>query len=176
MSRDYVRINQEEFDNLIAKFNAEQISPRGTSEVVYRIILGNELSIWIYSTIRRKTGVSRPSGSDAIRTIMLYQEKQGVMKESKTLRTINWKKNLEKKIRSLQKRATPYQCPWGHALVKRKRKSGKGLFIGCAAYPKCKYIYKREKPLPEIYDPENIPLLPETSIQRFLRLIGLRKG
>ncbi|MHA2248300.1 MAG: hypothetical protein ACXADY_25345 [Candidatus Hodarchaeales archaeon] len=176
MSRDYVRIYRAEFDKFMTKFNAEQITPRGTSEIVYRIILGNELSIWIYSSIRRKSGVSRPAGKDAIRTIMLYQENHGVMKESKTLRTSNWEKNLEKKIRSLQKRATTYQCPWGHPLVKRKRKSGRGLFTSCAVYPKCKYIYSREKPIVEIYDPENIPPLPETFIQRFLRLIRLRKG
>ena len=175
MSRDYVRIYSEEFDKYMTKFNAEQISPRGTSEIVYRILLGNELSIWIYSSIRRKSGVSRPAGKDAIRTIMLYQEKHGVMKESKTLRTSNWEKNLEKKIQSLRKRATLYQCPWGHPLVKRKRKNSRSLFTSCGYYPKCKYIYKREKPIDEIYDPEDIPPLPENFIQRFLRLIGLQK-
>lgn len=91
---------------------------------------------------------------------MLYRENHGIMKESKTRRTYNWEKNLEKKIKTLQKRATPYQCPWGHPLVKRKRKSGRGEFIGCAAYPKCTYIYKREKLMTEIYDPENIPSQP----------------
>jgi len=176
LSRDYVRINHAEFDKFMTKFNAGQISPRGTSEIVYRILLGNELSIWIYSSIRQKSSVSRPAGRDAIRTIMLYQENHGVMKESKTLRTSNWEKNLEKKIRSLQKRAIHHKCPWGHPLVRRKGKRSRSSFIACAAYPKCKYIYKKEKPLSKIYDPENIPPLPENFIQRFLRLIRLRKG
>ncbi len=170
-----VVIFQDEFDIVMDQFGAEAFQPRGTSEIVYRIPLVNDLSIWVYSTIYHKTGVSRKPGTDAIRTIMLYQENQGVMNESKTLRTINWEKTLVRKIKSLQKRVTNYRCPWGHPLVKRKRKKGRGKFYDCATFPKCRYIYQGEKKLSEIYDPLSIPPKPENLIQKLLRRIGLQR-
>jgi len=134
-------------------------SPEG--EIIYRIALQNDLSVWIYSTIDPKSGFSREYGSDAIRTVMMYKNSKAVMRESKTLRTANWEKNLNQKIKSLSERATEYKCPWGHALVKRKGKKGKGSFYGCAMFPDCKYVYKGEKRLSEVYDPKSVPPRPE---------------
>lgn len=72
------------------------------------------------------SGVSRDRGSDAIRTIMLYQENHPVMKESKTHRTTNWAKNLEKKISSLQESVTKHLCPWGSLWSKENGKRVEG--------------------------------------------------
>lgn len=126
-------------------------------EIVYRIPLQNDFSVWIYSTVNPKSGFSKEYGTDAIRTVLMYRNTKAVMKESKTLRTENWEKNLLAKIDDLKKRTTEYKCPWGHALVKRRGKDGKGSFYGCAMFPECKYIYKGEKRMSEIYDPNNIP-------------------
>ncbi|MFQ5980773.1 MAG: hypothetical protein ACE5OZ_21765 [Candidatus Heimdallarchaeota archaeon] len=140
-------ITRQEFDEVMDKFGGMPFKPRGTSEIVYNIPIPqmNELSVWVYSTIHHKSGKSRKTGSDAIRTIMLYQGK-GVMKEPKTLRTANWARNVEKKVKTLLSYATEYRCPWGHPLVIRHRKEGSGTFYGCAFFPECQYIYRGKKP------------------------------
>lgn len=148
----------------MAQFGGMPFKPRGTSEIVYNIPIpqANELSVWVYSTIHHKSGKSRKTGSDAIRTIMLYQGK-GVMKEPKTLRTANWARNVEKKVKTLLSYATEYRCPWGHPLVIRHRKENSGTFYGCAFFPECQYIYRGKKPPSAIYDPANMQSLPGSS-------------
>ena len=157
MSRKYTIISREEFEEVMNPYKAKTSIRSVEGEIIYRIPLKNDLAIWIYSTINPKSGVSRDRGEDAIRMVLMYKNTKAVMKESKTLRTSNWKKNLESKIKKLTERTTEYRCPWGHPLVKRKGKGGKGSFYGCATYPDCKYTYKGEKKISEVYDPKNIP-------------------
>jgi hypothetical protein len=157
LSRKYVQISREEFEKVMSHFKAKTSIRSPEGEVIYRVPLPNEFSIWIYSTINPKEGYSRAYGSDAIRTVLMYKNTKAVMKESKTLRTANWEKNLLQKIKALTERTTGYKCPWGHALVRRKGKQGKGSFYGCALFPDCRYTYKGEKRLSEVYDPKNVP-------------------
>ncbi|MFX0117619.1 MAG: hypothetical protein ACFFB3_23950 [Candidatus Hodarchaeota archaeon] len=139
--RQGIEIQRKEFDELMKQFNGKAFKAKGTAEVVYRIPTApaKELSIWVYSTIAHKTGVSRRLGSDAIRIMMLYQGKNVVIKESKTLRKGNWKENVKRKIRSLMDRTTEHQCPQGHPLVQRERKKDGKRFYGCVMFPQCKY-------------------------------------
>ena len=130
-------------------------------EIIYRIPLKNDFAIWVYSTINPMSGMSRERGEDAIRMVLMYKNIHAVMKESKTLRTSNWKKNLESKIKELTEKTTEHRCPWGHPLVKRLGKGGKGSFYGCAMFPDCRYTYKGEKKISEVYDPKNIPPVPK---------------
>lgn len=151
-------ISREEFEEIMGPYNAKTSIRSVEGEIVYRIPLHNDLSIWVYSTINPKSGMSRERGADAIRMVLMYKNSKAVMKETKTLRTSNWATNLRKKIKSLTERTTEYRCPWGHPLIKRTGKVGKGSFYGCANFPDCSYVYKGEKRLADIYDPENIPL------------------
>ncbi|KXH76203.1 MAG: hypothetical protein AM326_03195 [Candidatus Thorarchaeota archaeon SMTZ-45] len=159
MPRNYVQISRDEFERTMAPFKAKTSIRSVEGEIIYRIPLPNDLSVWIYSTVNPKLGFSREYGADAIRTVLMYKNTHAVMKESKTLRTASWEKNLLQKIKNLSERATDYKCPWGHALVKRRGKKGKGSFYGCAMFPDCKYVYKGEKRLSDVYDPKNVPPL-----------------
>lgn len=161
LTRKYVRISREEFERFMTPFKAKTSIRSPEGEIIYRVPVENDFSVWIYSTINPKLGYSREYGSDAIRTVLMYKNTKAVMKESKTLRTENWEKNLLQKIKALSDKTTAYKCPWGHALVKRKGKKGKGSFYGCAMFPDCKYTYKGEKRISEVYDPKNIPPRPE---------------
>ncbi|MBD3408227.1 MAG: hypothetical protein GF411_19045 [Candidatus Lokiarchaeota archaeon] len=147
----YVDITQREFEKALDKYEWKRIEPWGVEEAVYRIEAGHGFSVWIYSTISTDTGVSREKGTDAIRALLKYKGEKIVANAPKTLRTKNWKKNLYAKIDELMEMVTEYKDPDGHPMVKRKRKDGKGIFYGCALYPKCKYIYKGEKPLDKLY-------------------------
>jgi hypothetical protein len=147
----FVEISQYEFEKALKKFKPQRIRPTGVFEAVYKIFLQNGLSIWIYSTIRRDTGVSREKGSDAIRTVMMYRDNRIIQTAPKTLRTSNWDEILIRKIEDMIDMSTDYLDPNGHPLLKKKKKEGKGIFYGCALYPECKYIYKGEKPLSELY-------------------------
>ncbi|MHA2494708.1 MAG: hypothetical protein ACXAEI_04405 [Candidatus Hodarchaeales archaeon] len=153
--RQGVKIHQKEFEELMKQFDATTLKPKGTSEIIYRVPISfaKELSIWVYSTIYRKTRVSRELGADAIRIVMFYQDKKAVMREPKTLRKGKWKENITRKIENLKNRATEYRCPEGHPLVVRERKVDGKPFHGCAAFPQCKYIYQGEKPLSKVYEP-----------------------
>ena len=157
MSRKYTDISREEFEEFMRPYKAKTSIRSPEGEIIFRIPLKNDFSIWIYSTINPMSGMSRNRGEDAIRMVLMYKNTKAVMKESKTLRTSNWKQNLEAKIKELKDRTTEYRCPWGHPLVKRTRKDGKGSFYGCATYPDCKYTYKGEKRITDVYDPKNIP-------------------
>ncbi|MFQ5980960.1 MAG: hypothetical protein ACE5OZ_22705 [Candidatus Heimdallarchaeota archaeon] len=141
-----VQIRRKEFDELMNRFNGQIIKPKGTAEIVYRIPVqkAKELSIWVYSTIPHSTGISRKLGADAIRIMIFYEDRKIVMRETKTLRKGKWKDNVERKIRSLMKRTTDKRCPQSHPLVQRTRKKDGKPFYGCALFPECKYIYKRE--------------------------------
>ncbi len=147
----YVDISQYDFEKALKKFNPRLVKPEGVFEAVYKIPLENGLSIWVYSTIDTQTGVSREKGSDAIRTILMFDDRKIVEAAPKTLRTTNWDDNLIEKIESLIEMTTDYLDPSGHPLIKKKKKDGKGSFYGCALYPECKYIYKGEKPLGDLF-------------------------
>ena len=141
----YVEITKKQFDDVMIKYNARAFIPPKTGEWVYEVPVNRDLSIWIYSTLKARGGVSRGSGTDAIRTVLMYQKTRMIMSETKTLRTKNWALNLEKRIEALLQRTTKHTCPDGHPVVRRRGKGGKGWFYGCALYPDCKYIYQKDK-------------------------------
>ncbi len=147
----YVDISQREFEDALKKYHPKLIKPKGVFEAVYKISFPNDLSIWIYSTIDIRSGVSRERGRDAIRAVLMYSDSKIITTTSKTLRIEGWKKNLTDKIEEIKAEITEYRDPHGHPLLKKKKKDGKGIFYGCALYPECKYIYKGEKPLSKLY-------------------------
>ncbi|MFW9910063.1 MAG: hypothetical protein ACFFEF_16020 [Candidatus Thorarchaeota archaeon] len=152
MVERHVDITQDEFERVLAKYKPKRIKPKGVFEAVYKIPLPNGLSIWIYSTINIHTGVSREKGADAIKTVLMYNDTKIIQTTSKTLRVESWKENLTAKLDGLISIVTEYRDPQGHPLLKKKKKEGKGIFYGCALYPECKYLYKGEKPLSQLYE------------------------
>jgi hypothetical protein len=142
MTGRFMEITRHEFSKLMSEYKAKEYIRSDDREIVYRIPLHNDLWIWIYSTVTPKTGVSRSRGEDAIRTVLMYQNRKAVMRSSKTLRTKTWKENLRKKIKDLTERVTDEKCPEGHPLVKRTAKKG-GFFLGCSMFPDCDYTKKK---------------------------------
>jgi len=147
----YVEITQYDFEKALKKYKPILIRPPGVFEAVYKISFLNKMSIWVYSTIDKNTGISREKGSDAIRVVLMYDDRKIVETAPKTLRTTNWDDNVRAKMDELIEMITDYVDPSGHPLIKKPKKDGKGSFYGCALYPECKYIYKGEKPLDQLY-------------------------
>lgn len=112
--------------------------PDNTKEYVYEIQTAYpEIVIKIYSTIDVRSNVSRTIGTDAIRTVALYKNKQLFYKATKTLRLKTWQDNLEAKLREIMdKIITVPICPvCGTMMIQRKGRNG--LFWGCINYPTC---------------------------------------
>ena len=88
--------------------------PDNTKEYVYEIQTAYpEIVIKIYSTMDVRSNVSRTIGTDAIRTVALYKNKQLFYKATKTLRLKTWQDNLEAKLRKIMdKIITVPICPF----------------------------------------------------------------
>lgn len=103
MSRSYVRITEEKFDEFIDGLvpSAEKKRVRGAKEVVYDLPLPRDgLSIKVFSTIQGGRG--RDRGDDAIRCVIWdHGADAPVGGREKTLRIRTWRENLADKIRYL---------------------------------------------------------------------------
>lgn len=140
----------------------KRIIVRGAWEEVYELpVKGTDkTTLRVFSSVDKSTGWSRDKGTDAIRIVAWDTAKnRNVDGETKTLRTTGWDERLKEKLEELYERVLTQQCPnCGAMLIVREGKHGK--FLGCSAYPGCKYIHGKKvepessKPMVEVVDKE----------------------
>lgn len=160
MGRQYAEITEEEFDEFLDGFASyRKHRPSNSKELVYDIPLPEDnLVVRIWSTI--EGGVSRESGTDAIRTVVWDTEVDApVGGDKKTLRIAptdsnpkGWKANLKPKIEGLVRNWRRYnrKCPncGGRMTI---RDGEYGNFWGCTNYPECrKTLPLRESEVPSL--------------------------
>ena len=93
-------ISIEEMDAfLIEAQGFSRITPERGYEITYErpTQYDSNIVVRIYSTVDERTGYSRSSGSDAIRTILKQKEGKVLKKYSRVNRTRNWRANLLKR-------------------------------------------------------------------------------
>lgn len=93
-------ISLEEMDAfLIEAQGFSRITPERGYEITYErpTQYDPNIVVRIYSTVDERTGYSRSSGSDAIRTILKQKEGKVLKKYSRVNRTRNWRANLLKR-------------------------------------------------------------------------------
>lgn len=145
MSKRFTHITQEEFEQFL-KDRPEYWGPvrdADAGEIVYRSAQfapeNDELALWLYSTIDKHTSRTREKGSDAIRLVVVHNEKNHLkIGRKKTLRIKTWRKNLAKKIDSLMAEGEDivnFCSECGNVMVRRS--GSYGDFLGCTKYPDC---------------------------------------
>ena len=84
---------------LIEAQGFSRITPERGYEITYErpTQYDPNIVVRIYSTVDERTGYSRSSGSDAIRTILKQKEGKVLKKYSRVNRTRNWRANLLKR-------------------------------------------------------------------------------
>lgn len=141
----YVQPTQEEFELFLlgTRWDWDVTEEPDAGEIVYesRDFLPDhdDRVVRIFSTIDKRTGKARSKGSDAIRTVIWDNNiSRPIGGRTKTLRIKTWKKNLLKKLKSLDDETETYietcdEC--GSFMVIRNGQYGE--FFGCVQYPDC---------------------------------------
>jgi hypothetical protein len=96
-------------------------------------------TIRIFSSVDKRSGVTREIGSDAIRILLLDAKRDGPVMSWMVKRTINAHTNVVQRARDAWGYVSlhpEHHCSCGHLMVARKSK-GKA-FLGCSAFPECK--------------------------------------
>lgn len=136
----YESITESEFVAFLEEVAAfERVTPPQTKELVFDLPLpADYLSIRIYSSIDKRSGVSRKCGSDAIRCVIWNHDiEEPVGGRVRTHRIETWRSNLRPKIKSLygQWREFDRICEeCGSVMCVRDANGG---FFGCTSYPDC---------------------------------------
>jgi len=134
---------RDEFEEVLAetKHDWERKDYKWTKEWVYETKSENDTFVMrIFSSVDKRSNKSRPKDSDAIRLVVLHNEKEWpVMKEKRTNRIKTWSKNLKKKIRNVESRKDELnfcgEC--GGLMLIKKAKDDGDKFFGCSNYPDC---------------------------------------
>lgn len=145
ISMTYDKFSRSEFERILRHGmdpdfvpHRDIMSADNLSEYVYSATISNGFEIVIFSSISVHTEKARAKGNDAIRTQLHHQSVPGrVGDEKKTLRTENWAKNLQQKIRNASERAnSAIRCEnCGKYLIRKDGTNGE--FFGCIGFPKC---------------------------------------
>jgi hypothetical protein len=153
----YVELQIDEFRNFIElQMGFVEIAVPGTSERVWERKKTPRFSVRIYSTIVSdlyENGKSRPSGEDAIRTVVFDNVLSRIVySHSSTYRTKNALDNMRERAREawiwIGKESVVCSC--GSLMTVRKSErilNGKLIsskFYGCTNYPKCKLTKRYE--------------------------------
>lgn len=127
----------------------EERQPDWTKEYIYDCIFqdnnqyNDRYVLRVYSSIDQRSDKSRESGTDAIRTVLLYadadrdeDEYEPVFSEKRTHRTPGWDRRMAEKLKSLLDRlADIKRCEWcNRTMVVRKNGSTGEKFWGCTGY------------------------------------------
>lgn len=139
---DFLGVNSKGKPKPNAVWRFHRMELEGTNELVYGLRVGKNLTLRVYSTI--EGGVARNCGSDAIRCVLFWRNKEGKSKiigmQKKVLRVKNWRDNLKSRIDNWEDMKGP-NCPKCLSpTVKRKNKVNKNEFFGCCNYPNCRGI------------------------------------
>lgn len=138
----YTKIELHEMTTVLEALGFEYYNdPYATEYVFQKYITRNDkmYTLRLYTAIAKYNSDSRPVGEDAIRLVVLCNDKH--YGNGRVNRTQNWRKNMIARINKWDElfKVCP-QC--GNVL---KQKVGKfGLFYGCSTYPACGYTEKRE--------------------------------
>jgi uncharacterized protein YlaI len=115
-------------------------SDRNAQEIVFEKVMkgshGKNCFIRVYTSIDKRTKITRAVGNDAIRVIVLDDKATIFYGEGRVNRTQNWKDNLTKRLNNWSELI--YYCPQCHNPL-RKRAGKYGKFWGCSTYPLCGY-------------------------------------
>lgn len=155
MARAYVEIKKDEFERAMFFIKRSLESQRmgfvqpiqleGVEEYVYEVSTSRpDIRIVIYSSIDKRTNVSRNSGEDAIRLVALFKNNFLFDKKTHTKRIENWENNLFSKLKELLNdiNGVPVCPKCGAVMVQRAAKAKgttkKNVFWGCSNFPNCK--------------------------------------
>lgn len=166
-NREYVRITKDEFEEFLTDLVGEQnweeagdarLTDEGnfSMEVVYSLPIEpshqrhdtspfgkmETIELRVFSTVDKRTGVSRDKGSDSIKTVIWdKRENKPIAGRERTHRIKTWRDNLGPKIQDLRNGVGKHtviceKC--GEWMVEREGKYGK--FLGCLGYPDCENV------------------------------------
>ena len=146
MAGTYTEITAADMDHFLVDglgFREAATFGEGSKEKVYDYSFetkgGERLAIVVFSSVDERTGVSRDSGNDAIRVVLMWEDKKSSTEKwhaigstKRVNRIGTWRKNLKKRL-SNWKDMLEGQCPdCGAPLTVRKGEHGK--FLGCTRY------------------------------------------
>lgn len=131
-------------DNISRQLNCqwEEVENKQSGEVIYDLTGGNlpdELSVRIFSTISKRTGKSRNTGTDSIKTVLIHTPSSDhVGGKKRTNRIETWDENLREKVEDLVKNYDDVGTICEECDSWMVLKSGPyGKFLGCSQYPDC---------------------------------------
>lgn len=140
MSRKPVTITRAEFEAFLDDLaDYEQVPWSELDGNVYAYDLNlptDELTIRVYSSVDRRTGVSRGTGEHSIKCVVWsYEIDAPVGGRVFTQRVDTWRKNLSAKVVSLygEWRNYQYKCPDCHSTM-ALRDGPYGEFLSCTRY------------------------------------------
>jgi len=106
MSTRYVEIHIEEFNDLLKRDKGWQTVEDQSEEFTfeYRVNSNKDISIRVATSVSKTTGLSRRSGSDAIRVYAVYkpgsQDSFGLVSSKPHIkRTKNWRRTVERRVK-----------------------------------------------------------------------------
>lgn len=143
MPPHYTLITLQEMTQHIEPLGFEFYNDPKAQEYVFQKYLKEkniEYTLRVYTSISKYNDDSRTVGTDAIRLVVLGDNKY--FGEGRVNRTQNWRDNLTARINKWNQVYTV--CPQcGHALRPKQGKYGE--FMGCVTFPACGYTQKKER-------------------------------
>lgn len=146
MATRYVAFKLEAFNNLMESIGFKPVDIEGTEEYTYERQIESKsgiklpFNVRVYSTVDKRTNVTRDKDSDAIRLLLINTETgKPVRLERRVFRTKSAFTNTIERARELFKYAFNNSCPACKKGVMVERKSKQGPFKGCTNYPNCRY-------------------------------------
>lgn len=144
MPGTYTEITESEMDDVLCDelgFHKTATFGEGSKEKVYDYQFdtksGERLAIVVYSSIDERTGVSRDSGNDAIRVVLMWRDTEGfewkaIGSTKRVNRIDTWRKNLRKRLSNWTDMLEGKCKACGAPLTIRRGQHGK--FLGCVRY------------------------------------------
>ena len=142
MAGTYTKITAADVDHFLSdKFGFSESSEFGENarELVYDYQFttkgGEKVAIVVYTSVDERSGVSRSSGSDAIRVALMWEdggEWRAVGSSKRVNRIDTWRKNLQKRLSGWKDMLEGKCQDCGAPLTVRKGNHGK--FLGCTRY------------------------------------------
>jgi hypothetical protein len=132
-----VTITVTEMDEFLTGRGFQRIHLPGVHEHVYGRIMDKEICLRIYTSIEGM--ISRGTGSDAIRCVLMHRDTDGVIRligaDKRVHRVQGWRINLAQRINNWREMLGP-PCP-KCGKPTQARESKRGPFWGCIGYPQC---------------------------------------
>ena len=142
---DYTIISKAKMETLLIEMQGfHPVELPNCKEFVYERETGRVLGdypvvVRVYSSVDTRTHQSRANGKDAIRVVLMWQDRP--LKGAKRVHRIaTWAKNLIQRIESVEDTRMIYICK--DCEIPMVEKKGKfGRFMGCRNFPKCRISF-----------------------------------